>query len=77
MYKVIERFKDLRDNGHVYNVGDVFPRDGVTVSKKRIKELESGKNRRGISLIKEVRDDDADRGVPGTEELVRQRFAED
>lgn len=56
MYKVIKFFTDLQDNGHAYNVGDKFPRDGVTVSKKRIDELASTKNRQHKALIKEIVD---------------------
>ncbi len=73
MYKVIVRFKDLQDNNHVYNVGDIFPHKGINVSKKRIKELSSNKNRRGVPLIKEVAEDehgDVDRSLSGDSKLV-------
>lgn len=70
MYKVIVRFKDLQDNNHVYNAGDNFPRNGVNVSKKRIKELSSDKNRRGIPLIEEVKNHDDDRSLSGDQKLV-------
>ena len=53
-YKVIEYFEDLQDNGRPYNVGDVFPADGNTVSAERIAELASAQNRRRIPLIEEV-----------------------
>ena len=53
-YKVIEYFEDLQDNGRPYNVGDVFPADGNTVSAERIAELASTQNRRHIPLIEEV-----------------------
>jgi hypothetical protein len=55
MYRVTEYFTDLQDNGYVYNEGDTFPRDGVTVTADRIKELSTSANRRGIALIEEVR----------------------
>lgn len=54
MYKVIKYFEDLRDNRHAYNEGDAFPRKGLKVSKARIAELASDKNRRGIPLIVKV-----------------------
>lgn len=54
MYKVVEFFTDLQDNDHPYNVGDVFPRIGMDVSKERIAELSGTSNRRGIVLIEEV-----------------------
>ena len=53
-YKVIEYFEDLQDNGRPYNVGDVFPADGNTVSAERIAELASTQNRRRIPLIEEI-----------------------
>ena len=55
-YKVIEYFEDLQDNGRPYNVGDVFPVDGNTVTDERIAELASAQNRRRIPLIEEVED---------------------
>lgn len=53
-YKVIEYFEDLQDNGRPYNVGDVFPVDGNTVTDERLAELASTQNRRRIPLIEEV-----------------------
>lgn len=53
-YRVICKFKDLQDNGFFYNVGDIFPRKGKRATKKRIAELASDENKRGIPLIEEV-----------------------
>ena len=53
-YKVIAYFEDLQDNGRPYNVGDMFPVDGNTVTSERIAELASTKNRRHIPLIEEI-----------------------
>ena len=53
-YKVIEYFEDLKDNGRPYNVGDVFPVDGNTVTAERLSELASTQNRRRVPLIEEV-----------------------
>ncbi|MBP0975083.1 MAG: hypothetical protein J6P20_03375 [Oscillospiraceae bacterium] len=53
MYRVIRFFTDLKDNGHAYNVGDVFPREGVAVTPERIKDLSTTRNARGIPLIAE------------------------
>lgn len=55
-YKVIEYFEDLQDNGRPYNVGDVFPVDGNTVTAERIAELASTQNRRHIPLIEEIKE---------------------
>ena len=54
-YTVIEAFRDLRDDGHVYRAGDAFPRDGVTVDKARLDELAGDTNRMGRPLIKAVK----------------------
>lgn len=54
MYKVIEMFTDLQDNGRVYNVGDTFPHVDAVVSESRIKALSSCNNRRRKPLIEEV-----------------------
>lgn len=51
MYKVIKYFEDLKDNRYAYNVGDVFPRKGLKVSKARFNELLSNKNKQGTPLI--------------------------
>ena len=51
MYKVIVYFTDLQDNGHPYHIGDAFPRKGVNVSKERLDELSSGRNKRKKPLI--------------------------
>lgn len=53
-FKVIKSFRDLQDKGHVYGIGDEFPREGVEVADKRVKELASAKNKVGVPLIKKV-----------------------
>jgi len=53
-YKVIKFFTDLQDGDHPYKVGDKYPRDGVTVSEERIKELSTPFNVRNEVLIEEV-----------------------
>lgn len=52
MYKVISYFTDLQDHNHPYNVGDIFPRNGLKVSEERLKELSSNKNKQNKPLIK-------------------------
>lgn len=54
-YKVIVQFADLQDNGHIYNIGDDFPRKGKRrVSAERIYELASYKNKIGKPLIRKI-----------------------
>ena len=50
-YKVLSYFEDLLDDGHKYRPGDEFPRNGMKVSQRRIEELSSNKNLRGVKLI--------------------------
>ena len=71
MYKVKEYFTDLQDNNYAYNPGDVFPREGMKVSKKRLAELAGTENKRGIVLIEEVKKNvNADGDMSRAEELV-------
>lgn len=51
MYKVIKYFTDLQDDNHPYNVGDDYPREGLKVTKERIEELSSDRNKRKAPLI--------------------------
>lgn len=53
-YVAIENFTDLQDNNHKYVVGDEFPRSGLEVSKARLEELLTNKNRRQRPVIKAV-----------------------
>ena len=62
MYRVLEFFHDLEDktetkNGTIYaeyKENDTYPREGFKPSEKRIEELLSGNNKRGIPLIEKV-----------------------
>ena len=56
MYRVKVYFTDLQDGGRPYKVGDAFPRQGLEVSEKRIRELSTHDNKRGIPLIEEIKD---------------------
>ena len=56
MYKVIHFFTDLQDNGYKYSAGDQFPRTGLSVSEKRLKELATANNKQGKPLIELVRE---------------------
>ena len=57
MYKVVCPFVDLQDDKYPYGMGDKYPRKGLRPTKKRISELASKNNRRGIVLIEKVEDD--------------------
>lgn len=70
-YVAITKFADLSDDKYLYEAGDTFPREGLQVTKKRIKELMGKMNKARKPLIKEA-EDDVDGDMSGTEELVRQ-----
>ena len=81
MYRVIKYFTDLQDNDHPYNVGDVFPRDGMTVTDERIAELAGSENKQRTPLIKadtkaepvaEVTED-VEESADGTEDVPKRK----
>lgn len=51
MYRVIKDFTDLRDERHVYRVGDEYPRSGTKADADRIAELEGDENAHGEPVI--------------------------
>ena len=53
MFRVIKHFTDMQDGNFAYNVGDEFPRKGMSVLPSRIKELAGSKNRQGCPLIED------------------------
>lgn len=56
-YRVLKSFTDLQDNNYLYNEGDTYPREGVSVLPSRIKELATTANRRGEILIREIEEE--------------------
>lgn len=79
MCKVIKKFTDLQDGNHVYNVGDVYPREGYTPSEERITELASDKNKQGTPLIEVPASAvvDADEAVEETKETEENQGTEE
>ena len=57
MYVAIKRFVDLTDDDHIYNAGDVYPRNGFEPSRERIIELATSKNKLEAPLITCIEDD--------------------
>ncbi len=63
-YEVVKAFHDLQDYKdvkggkvyHHYDVGDTYPRQGLTPNKTRIEELLSSGNAQGVPLIAEVKE---------------------
>lgn len=54
MYRAVIAFADLKDGKHLYNAGDTFPREGLTVDAARLAELAGSDNRMRRPLIVEV-----------------------
>lgn len=46
----------MQDNNYAYQVGDEYPRKGMSVLPSRIRELATDKNRQGVPLIEEIPD---------------------
>lgn len=67
MYRVIDYFTDLHDNGYPYKEGDIFPRDGITVSEKRLAQLAGIDNKRGRPVIALVEEPEAEPDVKPAE----------
>ena len=44
----------MQDNNFAYNVGDEYPRKGMSVLQSRTNELAGSKNRQGVPLIEEI-----------------------
>lgn len=44
----------MQDNNFDYQVGDEYPRKGMSVLQSRINELAGSKNRQGVPLIEEI-----------------------
>ena len=53
-YQVVRDFLDKTDNNYFYRVGDVYPREGVKVTKTRTKELLTKNTVTGDIYIKEL-----------------------
>lgn len=61
MYVAIKRFSDLTDDDHIYDTGDVYPRDGFEPSRERIIELATSKNKLETPLITYIGDEENDK----------------
>lgn len=74
MFKVVRRFKDLKHGGHIYEVGDVYPKEGFKATKKRLEELSTGKNNYKQVYIEEVNEEI---DVEDTEDVTNEIAEED
>ncbi|WP_426429071.1 Rho termination factor N-terminal domain-containing protein [Staphylococcus equorum] len=56
IFKAIRAFKDLQDSNRIYNVGDVFPREGKEVSRERLTDLSTDNNLQKQPVIEGIED---------------------
>lgn len=54
MYIVINEFKDLKDNNHIYTEGMIYPYKETESDTERIEELSGTSNRLNKVLIKKI-----------------------
>lgn len=54
MYTVLITFGDKQDSGHIYHVGDSYPREGYTPEQARIDELSGSENAFSKPIIAEI-----------------------
>lgn len=56
-YVALSAFVDLKDNRHKYEVGDEYPRAGLTATTERIAELSGAENLSRKALIMAVEEE--------------------
>ncbi|WP_186328448.1 hypothetical protein [Paenibacillus sp. 32O-W] len=61
MFRVVRRFKELKHDGHIYQVGDTYPKEGSKATKTRLEELTTGKNKYKQVYIEEVVEENAEK----------------
>ena len=66
-YVSVSYWRDLQD-GHIYDVGNVFPHDGREIPENRIAELMSPQNKAGFAVIKAANEPNEGKPVVKAEE---------
>ncbi|MCT6925397.1 termination factor Rho [Metasolibacillus sp.] len=57
-YKVVQRFKEVKHGGHIYEVNDYYPVEGKRATKARLNELSTTENKyNSIFIVAETSDD--------------------
>ncbi|WP_054767318.1 hypothetical protein [Lysinibacillus parviboronicapiens] len=56
-YKVVQRFKEVKHDGHIYKVNDYYPVKGKRATKARIAQLLTTNNKEKQVFIVEVGDE--------------------
>lgn len=71
-YKVVRRFKDVY-HGRIYEVGDVYPAEGLTATEKRLEELSTTKNKYKKVYIEKVQEEKAEKEESVEEEKANKK----
>ena len=68
-YVVINEFKDTKDNGTHYKVGETYPKGNFKPTKKRIEELSSIHPKYNRAFIQEIveKEEKEDKKKPSSE----------
>lgn len=53
-FRVVRKFKELKHGGHIYQIGDEYPKKGKKATKARLDELSTGKNKYKQVYIEKV-----------------------
>ena len=67
------RFRDLKDNGRIYEKGEPYPRKGKKADEARIKELCSSANKAGFPLIEAANEEEPVQTVKTAKTAVKRR----
>ena len=54
LYLVVDSFIDSQDEGVLYPIGAIYPREGYEPDEKRVQSFLKGENAKGSVLIKEL-----------------------
>lgn len=66
-FKVINRFKDNQQDGHVYEIGDAYPADGKKLDEKRAEFLTKKHAKYGVVFLEKVEDKEPEEVAPKAE----------
>ena len=75
-YKVVTNFKDLRDDGHEYKVGDKYPHSGEA-DAERVKQLITPTSQRGPLIAEVVKETPKEETVEEKPTSTRRRKKEE
>ena len=57
MWKVTHEFKEVKHDGHIYKVGDVYPAEGFEADAERVAFLQKQHEQYGVSFLEETEEE--------------------